>query len=161
MKSILKKVPFYLLILFFFNLNAQNLDCRLIERLGNNPEINQEILLQINEYAAGSEYKGLTNLKEIRIKKIESIRFEGCKMFAIARVVIDRKVRKNAKGVIEIKADVISVKNLLSQTETKSICIANAKIKDVDVTNTLNIGEKFYEWAANKVFPNNQCYEWQ
>ena len=76
-------------------------------------------------------------------------------------MVIDRSVRKNAKGTITIKGDVVSANNLLGKTGKKSICISNAKIKEVDVSNTLRIGEKFYEWGANKVFPNNQCYEWE
>lgn len=161
MKTILKKIILGLSLLVLTTLKAQSLDCRLIERLGNHPDVNPEILRQINEQAANTEYKGMTNLKTIKIKEIESVRFEGCKIIAIARVVIDRKVRKNAKGTIEIRADVVSVKNLLSTTETKSICVKNAKIKNVNVSNTLKIGEKFYEWAANKIFPNNQCYEWE
>lgn len=134
---------------------------RVIESVGNNPDVNAILLEKLREQSVGDSYEGLTNLKKIVIKDLESLRFEGCNAIAIARVVVDRKVRRNAKGTIRIKGEVVRVNNLLGKTGLKSVCISNATIKDVDVSHTFRLGEKFYKWGANKVFPNNQCYEWE
>lgn len=147
-------------LLFSKGLSAQSLNCRVIESVGNHPDINPILLDKIRNQSVGMSFKGLTNLKKIVIKDIERLRFEGCKAIAIARVVVDRKVRKNAKGTILVKGDVVKAENLLGKSGKSLVCITNATIKDVDVSNTFRLGEKFYKWVGNKVFPDNHCYEW-
>lgn len=160
----MKNLMLYMSIAMFLlntNMYAQALNCRVIESVGNHPDVNPILLEKIREQSVGDSFDGLTNLKRIIIKDIESLRFEGCNAIAVARVVVDRKVRKNAKGTIRVKGEVVSVRNLLGKTGLKSVCISNATIKDVDVSHTFRLGEKFYKWAGNKVYPDNQCYEWE
>lgn len=35
--------------------------------------------------------------------------------------------------------------------------LSKAAVADVDVSNTLNIGEQVYEWVANATLPSNLC----
>lgn len=142
------------------SIHAQGLNCRIVQQFGNEPRINATILEQINRSAAGSTYNGLTKLKKLEIKEIESIHFEGCKAIAVVRVVLHRKVRRNAKGRATITGEVVSANNLLGSSGRRSVCISNAKVEKLKLSNTLRFGEKFYAWVANKVFPKNQCYEW-
>ena len=126
--------------------NAQK--CQLIEGVGN--AMKTSILAEMNRTTAGATYK-VSSRKTMVINKIESIRFEGCKAIAKANVTLKRKIRRNAKGTVTIKADVDKY------TKTR-ICLKNQKLDKIRLSNTLRVGEGFYKWIANKVIPNNVCY---
>ena len=133
-------------LLVGFSLNAQK--CRLIEGAGN--AMKASILAEMNRTTMGASYK-VNKRKTMVINKIESIHFEGCKVIAKANVTLKRKIRRNARGTVIIKADVDKY------TKTR-ICLKNQKLDKIKLGSTLRVGEGFYKWIANKVIPNNVCY---
>ena len=145
-KSPARIISFLMLLLAALSVNAQK--CQLIEGVGNS--MRESILAEMNRTTAGATYK-VSSRKTMVINKIESIRFEGCKAIAKANVTLKRKIRRNARGTVTITAEVDKY------TKTR-ICLKNQRLDKIRLSNTLRVGEGFYKWIANKVIPNNVCY---
>ncbi|WP_445381334.1 hypothetical protein [Robiginitalea sp. IMCC43444] len=122
--------------------------CTTTERIGN--ALKPRILSEVRNSSEGATYK-ISSRKTMVINKIEDLRFEGCKVFVTAQVTLKRKIRRNAKGRVYISATVNSF-------NPNKVCLKNPKLDKVRLSNTLRVGEAFYKWAANRVLPNNACY---
>ncbi|MBC30534.1 MAG: hypothetical protein CMH48_06775 [Muricauda sp.] len=129
------------------------INCNFVQSYGN--AIKSKILEQINGLVAGAQYDvGATNLKKLEIKEAKNITFNGCKVTLELRVKLKRKVRRDATGTIIVTGNV----HKAQLYGAKYILVKNAKVDKVRLSKTLRIGERFYKWAANRAFPNNQKF---
>lgn len=130
-------------------LNAQGrLNCRVVESVGNANSI--KILNQINSEIEGTVYK-ISPRKKLILKKVRKVHFDGCKIIVDVEAKLKRKIRRDAKGTIRISA-------IIDSFNRDRVCVKKAKVDKIKLSNTLRIGEKFYKWVANKVLPNNHCF---
>ena len=125
------------------------INCNSFEAFGN--QFKPQILAQINQGMQGESYK-INKRKTLKIHKLQSISFDGCRIKGNLKVTLKRKVRRDAHGNVKIRADITSF-NLAN----KRFCFKNAKVTNVNLSRTLRIGERVYRWAANKALPNNKC----
>ncbi|AKA34516.1 hypothetical protein [Flagellimonas lutaonensis] len=138
------------------------INCNFVQSYGNASK--SKILEQINGLVAGAQYDvGATNLKKLEIKEAKNITFNGCKVTLELRVKLKRlelrvklkrKVRRDATGTIIVTGNV----HKAQLYGAKYILVKNAKVDKVRLSKTLRIGERFYKWAANRAFPNNQKF---
>jgi hypothetical protein len=102
----------------------------------------------ISPQIAGKEHE-ISKRKTLVIHGLESISGSECNFRAVVDVTLKRKIRRDASGTVVLKGQL--------HIDGGQICISNASVADVDVSNTLNIGEEFYEWVANAALPTNIC----
>lgn len=103
----------------------------------------------INSQVAGYSYK-ISDRKTLVINSVQSVSGTECHINAVANVTLKRKLRRDAHGTVSMKGDVYLGNGL-------KLCIANPRVTDVSLSNTLEIGESIYQWVANKVLPNDLC----
>ena len=125
-------------------------DCESVQSLGNS--FQSQIIEQLNARVSGESYK-ISRRKKLRINYIEEVTFSGCQMTTRINVTLRRKIRRNAHGTVSIRANISSL-NLAE----RSFCYDNARVIDVNLSRTLNIGEAVYRWVANKALPNSNCF---
>lgn len=150
-KQFIKSTVVLIAFLAFAFLNTHKLtaqNCTTTERVGT--ALKPTILEQVRRSSEGATYK-ISNRKTMVINAIEDLRFDGCKIIVTANVTLKRKIRRNAKGLVIISATVKS----FSPTQ---VCLKNPQLDRIRLSNTLRVGEGFYKWIANKVLPNNVCY---
>ena len=143
------KVLLLILLIIGFQSVSNAQDCVTTEREGN--RYAPLIIAQINAYAAGESYT-ISRRKKLYINRINSISFEGCRVTIVANVTLKRRIRRDATGNATITATV-------SSYSLSNFCLQNPKLDKLKLSNTLRIGEGFYKWIANKVVPNNHCYD--
>lgn len=126
------------------------LNCRVVEALGNG--LQSEILTELNNHLAG-ERERISRRKELQINHIENVSFDGCRMTTTVNVTLERKIRRDAHGTVQVGADITSF-NL----PNRQLCYGNARVTNVNLSRTLKIGEAVYQWVANAVLPNSGCF---
>ncbi len=141
-----------LILISAHTVNAQ-VNCRLVERVGNSHPVNDTILKKINDSIAGLDYK-ISKRKTLHIYNATKVTFKGCKIIVDADVKLKRKIRKDAKGKVKVIGVVYRI------TRDK-FCVKKAKVDKVRLSNTLRIGEGFYKWIANIVLPDNTCFDYE
>jgi len=124
------------------------LNCRVVESVGNANSV--KILNQINSEIEGVVYK-ISPRKKLILKKVKRVYFDGCKIIVDVEAKLKRKIRRDANGTIRISA-------IIDSFNRDQVCVKKAKVDKIKLSNTLRIGEKFYKWVANKVLPNNHCF---
>lgn len=128
------------------------LDCRVVEVIGR--EMRDEILDEINDYLDDEPIE-ISRRKSFFVREVVDIRFEGCKMFAKAAVELERKVRRDADGYAFVTGHVVS----MQLRPTRQLCLdRKPKVQRMELSNTLNIGERIYTRVANKVYPPDRCF---
>ncbi|WOD43521.1 hypothetical protein [Hwangdonia lutea] len=152
--SLFKKETLWLLLTVTCFLGTTHgkaqINCTLVESYGNASKA--EIIQDINNIVAGQVWDvGATNLKKLEIKEVKNISFKGCRVTLELKVKLKRKVRRNAKGTIIVSGTVYDAQFY----GNKHIKIKNASVDKVRLSKTLRLGERFYKWVANKVFPSN------
>ena len=148
--EVLTVFVFILTVLLSGSVFSQNsAKCRLVETIGNAQKM--EILNQINAVVIDTKYE-ISPRKTLLIKNVKSINFKGCKAIVDVEVKLKRKIRRDAKGTIRITA-------VVDRYTGNQVCLIKSKVDKVRLSNTLRIGEGFYKWIANKVLPNNVCYD--
>jgi hypothetical protein len=125
------------------------IDCNAVESFGNT--YNSEILRAVNDRLAGNSID-ISRRKDLEINHVESISFDGCRITGKANVTLERKIRRDAHGTITVRADLTSF-----SLPNRQLCYDNAKVTDVSLSRTLNIGEAVYKLVANRIFPNKEC----
>ena len=128
---------------------AQSLDCQQLEQFGR--AFQPQLLAAINSNVAGTSYE-INRRKDLEIHQVEGISFDGCRVTTQVRVTLERKIRRDAHGVVTLRGDVASF-----SPATRQVCYRNAKVINVNLSRTLRIGEGFYKWVANKVLPDGGC----
>ena len=129
--------------LFSFGASASAMECEGFI-------VPDEVALSIvNQQAAGARHE-ISNRKTLVINSIDSLSGSLCSFRARADVTLKRKIRQDANGHVTLKGAL--------QISNGRICIANASVADVSLSNTLNIGEAVYKWVANKALPTNLCF---
>lgn len=103
----------------------------------------------VNQQAAGARHE-ISNRKTLVINSVESLSGSLCSFRARVNVTLKRKIRQDAKGHVTLKGAL--------RIADGRICIANASVADVSLSNTLNIGEAVYGWVANKALPSSLCF---
>ena len=106
---------------------------------------------QISDQVVASKYE-LTNRKTLEIIDIEDLKFNGCNAQMKLKVKITRKLRKDAFGIIGVKATVKSFSR-------SRVCLKKPKVTSVDLSETVNLEEAFYKLVANVVLPHNKCFD--
>jgi hypothetical protein len=104
----------------------------------------------LNQQVAGASYK-ISSLKRLEINRVDSISGSDCSFRANVNVTLHRKIRRDATGTVVLKGT-------LDLSNEGKICVAGASVADVDVSNTLSLGEAIYKWVANMVLPDNMCF---
>ena len=126
-------------------------NCGSVELLGNS--LRTQIIEQINDQVAGESHR-INRRKTLRINRIEDITFDGCQMSVRGNVTLQRRIRRDAHGTVDLQANITSL-NLPEQ----AFCYGDARVADVSLSRTLNIGEAVYRWVANKALPDSQCFD--
>ena len=103
----------------------------------------------VNSQVAGERFE-ISDRKSLEIHQMESITGSECSFRAVVDVTLHRKIRRDASGTVVLKGDL--------RLEDGKICVANASVADVDVSNTLNLGESIYKWVANRALPSTLCF---
>lgn len=103
----------------------------------------------VNGQVQGFSYK-ISDRKRLVVNGVESLSGTNCSIRAKLDVTLKRKIRRDAHGSVTVKGT-LAVRN-------GKICVANTSVADVDLSNTLNLGEAVYKLVANKAIPNNLCF---
>lgn len=103
----------------------------------------------INNEVKGFSYK-ISDRKRLVVNGVESISGSNCNIRAKLDVTLKRKIRRDAHGDVTVKGT-LALRN-------GKICIVNTSVADVDLSNTLNLGESVYKLVANKAMPKNLCF---
>lgn len=128
------------------------LDCRAVQAIGT--AMRDEILAELNA-GLSDEPIEISRRKSIFVREVVDIRFEGCKLFAKAAVELERKVRRDADGYAFVTGNVVSMR----LRPTRQVCLdRKPKVQRMEMSNTLNIGERVYTRVANKVYPPDRCF---
>ena len=125
-------------------------DCRVVEAVGNDRKA--QILAGLNETVAGLE-KEINRRKTMRIVSVEDIAFDGCKVITTARIELGRKIRRDAEGTATVAGRVAS----LSLRDHVLCFDKHPKVARMNLSHTTELGERIYEWVANKVNPVDKC----
>lgn len=128
-------------------------NCESIESFGN--DFQPIILQELNNYAAGRS-ETISRRKTLRINRVEDVSFSGCEVMGRVDVTLQRKIRRNAHGTLNMRANVTSL-NFIEQ----SFCLDDITVTSVNLSRTLNIGESIYRRIANKHIPNGTCFSLQ
>jgi hypothetical protein len=103
----------------------------------------------VNQQAAGARHE-ISKRKTLVINSVDSLSGSLCSFSARVDVTLKRKIRQDANGHVTLKGAL--------RIADGRICIANASVSGVDLSNTLNIGEAVYGWVANKALPSTLCF---
>lgn len=103
----------------------------------------------INGEVKGFKYK-INRRKTLVVHGVQSVSGSNCNIRAKLDVTLQRKIRSNADGNVTVKGT-LALRN-------GKICIVNTSVADVDLSNTLNLGEAVYKLVANKAMPKNLCF---
>lgn len=126
------------------------LDCRVVQAVGNDHKT--RILAGLNDTVAGLE-KDINRRKTMRIVAVEDIVFDGCKATTTARVELGRKIRRDAEGTAVVTGRVASI-----SLADRILCFdKHPKVARMNLSHTTELGERIYEWVANKVNPVDKC----
>ena len=126
------------------------LDCRVVERIGNDHRT--QIVAGLNDTVAGLE-KEINRRKTMRIESIEDIAFDGCKVSTTARVELGRKIRRDAEGTAKVVGRVASI-----SLRDRTLCFdKHPRVASMKLSHTTELGEALYAWVANKVNPVDKC----
>lgn len=127
-------------------------DCDRIS--GQSTTIKPILLAELNKELAGKKYK-VGKLKDLIVKEVKDVVFDGCKATFKVGVKLSREVRRNAHGNLYIDAKVTNYK-------AGRICLGDATVDRAKVSNTTRLGEKFYSWVGTLMFDGDQkCYSIQ
>lgn len=148
MHTQMKFAALLLAAIAYTNPAQASVNCNSVENLGNS--FSGFITTQINNDVAGSSHR-INRRKTLQIHRVQSLSFTGCELSTTARVTLKRKIRRDAHGTVRLTAKVHSMAG-------GEICLSKVKVKSVNVSRTLRVGEWFYKLVANMVIPNNQCY---
>lgn len=125
-------------------------DCRVVQAVGNDHKA--QILAGLNETVAGLE-KEINRRKTMRIVSVEDIAFDGCKVTTTARIELGRKIRRDAEGTAIVTGRVASI-----SLRDRVLCFdKHPKVARMNLSHTTELGERIYEWVANKVHPVDKC----
>jgi hypothetical protein len=140
------------------DMSDQECFCLLVENLGND-SMNGAIVAEINRLYDGWEMpiRG-GKRKTLTTGTANRVTFKGCKMRLDLNAEMDRKVRRDAKGVLIINAVVTNMR-LDRRAGTGRGCLRNVKIDRVIMSNTTRVAESIYEKVANKMVENNVCFD--
>ena len=140
------------------DLSDQEFFCLLVENLGND-SLNGMIVAEINRLYDGWEMpiRG-GKRKTLTTGTANRVTFKGCKMRLDLNAEMDRKVRRDAKGVLIINAVVTNMR-LDRRAGTGRGCLRNVKIERVIMSNTTRVAESIYQKVANKMVENNVCFD--
>jgi hypothetical protein len=105
-------------------------------------------LALINSQAAGYRQE-LSDRKTLVVRSVRAVSGTNCKIGAEVNVTLERRIRRDASGVISVRGDL----NL----NNGKLCISNAQVIGVSLSNTLGVGEAIYRRVANRVLPTNLC----
>ena len=130
---------------------SQSLSCGLVETFGN--RFQPQLLNLINGQVAG-QTKKINRRKKLRINHVEGISFSQCRMNIGLNVTLKRKIRRDAHGTVKMTGNLTSF-----DPNQRRVCYSNLKINSVKLSRTLKLGEKVYQWAANKALPNRGCFD--
>lgn len=120
--------------------------CGDVERLGN---LGRTVVLsKVNGDLAGTRHR-INRRKTLVLHSAEQLSFQGCKATVKVRSTLERKIRRNASGTFTATADV-HVSKCAADGSCARICLRSPKVTRIDLGNTLEFGEAFYERAANK-----------
>lgn len=132
----------------FMSVAKAELPCNLVEVIGSHME--REIVDQIGRQVAGTSFK-INRRKTLVVHGVGDLSFSGCQATLRLHVTLKRKIRRDATGVIKLKAKV-------SSFDRDEVCLSNVHVADVSLSHTLGIGEGIYKQVANKAIPNRVCY---
>jgi hypothetical protein len=151
---ILRASPLLVLLACAFPTLAQHSppppDCRVVQAVGNDHKT--QILAGLNDTVAGLE-KDINPRKTMRIVSVEDISFDGCKVVTTARIELGRKIRRDAEGTATVTGRVASI-----SLRDRVLCFdKHPKVARMNLSRTTELGERLYEWVANKVNPVDKC----
>ncbi len=122
-------------------------NCDEVNALG--PALAPTILAELRSRLTGTE-KELTRRKTLVLNSIDSVTVSNCRVNVNADVTLERKIRRDASGVIQLSSAI----NLLSASQ---VCLRDPRVDRVDLSNTGIIGESFYRTFANLIIPEDLC----
>lgn len=122
--------------------------CTIVQYLGNLGS--RYIDNQMSDKLIGQKVE-LTKRKALNVTDVNSVRFRGCTMNFNLGVVLERKIRRNAKGTI-------GVSGTISSFSRHSICLRNIRVRSVKLSHSTGLGESIYKAVANKLISNNSCF---
>lgn len=128
------------------SVEAQN--CDEVERYGT--YYNAMIISELNALLPYTHE--ISRRKKLRLNKIDSIAFEGCRAVIIGNVTLKRKIRRNAHGRMRMRTDVTEV-----SFSDRRLCLKNLKVQSVSLSRTARIGERFYKRFGNRFMPKETC----
>lgn len=127
---------------------AAQSSCRGVETLGR--ALTPQILSEMNRQLPYEER--LTKRKSAALHRVDTLDFQGCVLMMKAGVTVKRKLRRDARGHVWVKARIRDY-----SLPERRVCLDQIKIDKIRVSHTLKIGEAFYRNAANKRMPKAFC----
>ncbi len=128
---------------------AQSINCARVASDG--AAYSAIIVASLNRDVAGASHR-LNRRKTLRVNSVDSISFSGCNVAINANVTLVRKIRRNARGNMRLTARVTEL-----NTSGNRVCLGNARVDSLRLSNTLRVGEAAYRWVANRVIPGTEC----
>lgn len=125
-------------------------NCNTVERNGDSRS--SEITGAFNDHFKG--FKKNFYVGKFKVVRAVSVGFEGCTGTIKMKVKLDRSWPfKDASGTVRLKG-------LVSRLDSNKICLRNASIVDISLTNTSGAEEDLYKKIANPFMgPLSRCYE--
>lgn len=132
--------------------------CALVENLGNgsmNGVIKSEIDRRYNGWEIdirGGKRKTLT------MGQVDTVWFKGCRMTVSIEAEMERKIRRDARGMIFVDSIVRNMR-LDRRAGTGRGCVRDTRVNMVDMSKTTMIGEAIYRRVANKMIERDLCFD--
>ena len=125
-------------------------NCNTVERNGDSRS--SEIKGAFNDSFKGFNKKFYVG--KFKVVRAVSVGFEGCTGTIKMKVKLDRSWPfKNASGTVRLKGRV-------SKLDSTEICLRNASIANISLTNTSGAEEGLYKTIANPFMgPLSRCYD--
>ncbi len=129
---------------------AAQLNCRTVEALGNGV-LHDRIVSVLRDRVRNSGEIRISRGKKLQLEQLESLKFSGCRATTVVRVTLKRKIRRDARGTVQVAANV--------DANVNEICLNKPRVEDVRLSHTLRIGEAVYRFVANKMLPRPTCFQ--
>lgn len=132
--------------------------CTVVQQLGNH--YSGRMVNAINTYAAGQQYR-INKRKQLRLNRVQTLSFNGCRASIKAHVTLKRKVRRDGHGPVYMSGNVQAYLTPIGNGRNRiTVCLSKMKVTRVKLSRTTRIGEGAYKFVANKVLPSRRCFSY-
>lgn len=132
--------------------------CAQVRALGNRNA--DQIRPELSRMFSGLESE-ISRRKRLVIGDARSVVFDGCKVKVSMNAELKRKIRRDADGFVDVE---VTVRNfqILDRGRAARVCVKDPKLKNVKMSRTTRLGEKFYRKfgadAVKRMLETGDCF---